>query len=316
VSSNWPREYLGMVKIHRCVMGNQHLIPFSVRHLKLSCIFVLMGFIYLYESPSGKFYVGQTVRTMDVRKKQHLSKGSGCRLFKAAIDKYGFENFKETLLIECDNSELNYYEQKYIREYNSVAPDGYNLTTGGGQNGSFSMESRKKMSDTQKRIYQENEEIRKKRPLNGFANKKNKSLPMYLIEEKNKAGRIVGYQVRRHPNNPKVRKFCDAKNPALALQEALEYMDFLNSLDKPMDPALHVKKTNKKCLHLPKYVVQVKNRRTNEVVGYHVNAHQIGDFKSKSFRGITLEDALQQAIDYRDKCLKEKELVQRLDVSG
>lgn len=50
----------------------------------------------------------------------------------------------KTLLI-CEIFQLNYYESKYIRQYNSIAPNGYNLRVGGGSKGRHSEETIEKL---------------------------------------------------------------------------------------------------------------------------------------------------------------------------
>lgn len=52
--------------------------------------------------------------------------------FYRALRKYGVENFDFTVLIECPEENLNYWEKFYIRYYCSNNNDyGYNLTNGG-----------------------------------------------------------------------------------------------------------------------------------------------------------------------------------------
>lgn len=81
---------------------------------------------------NGKQYVGQTSRTLEQRWREHCSSGSGCTYLHNAIVKYGKENFKvEQIDIALDQEELDYKEQQYIRCYNTLVPNGYNLETGG-----------------------------------------------------------------------------------------------------------------------------------------------------------------------------------------
>lgn len=86
--------------------------------------------IYKYTSPSGKSYIGQT-NDIVRRRSQHRTT-NGCPHLKRAIDKYGYDNFifeilEESLTIE----EANTKEEYYIDKYSSLAPNGYNLHTGG-----------------------------------------------------------------------------------------------------------------------------------------------------------------------------------------
>lgn len=58
-------------------------------------------------------------------------KKKNCRYLNNAIRKYGKENFDVNLLLNCDINELDIFEKKYIESYNSLYPNGYNLTIGG-----------------------------------------------------------------------------------------------------------------------------------------------------------------------------------------
>jgi hypothetical protein len=81
---------------------------------------------------NGKQYIGQTSRTLEKRWIEHCSASSGCVALHNAILKYGRENFKvEQIDIALDQVELDYKEIKYIELYNTLAPNGYNLTKGG-----------------------------------------------------------------------------------------------------------------------------------------------------------------------------------------
>ena len=96
-------------------------------------------------SPSGKCYIGKTIRDVLKRWKQHRQKSSRCTALKNAINKYGWENFTKSVIDWAPEHELNDLERYYIKLHNSMAPNGYNLTVGG-DGGSLSEESRKKLS--------------------------------------------------------------------------------------------------------------------------------------------------------------------------
>lgn len=86
--------------------------------------------IYMFESPSGKKYIGQTV-DLERRISEHRRPNSKCTAFSNAIKKYGFDNFRLTVLSECETiDEANYLESYYIEGYKSFE-SGYNLTKGG-----------------------------------------------------------------------------------------------------------------------------------------------------------------------------------------
>jgi len=98
---------------------------------------------------NDKSYIGQTIKTLEDRKKGHCQSafnGNSNFYFHNALRKYGIENFKWGIICECNSmDELNKMESYYIKEYNTFMDEGtgYNMTTGG-FNHIFSEESNKK----------------------------------------------------------------------------------------------------------------------------------------------------------------------------
>ena len=113
-----------------------------------------MGVIYVRPNLiNGKKYVGLTT---DLKKRQSdwncLTQPYAGPAINAARAKYGIEAFGFEILKECNDNELDYWEKYYIKELNTKAPYGYNLTEGGeGHNGySPTEETRKKLSEANK----------------------------------------------------------------------------------------------------------------------------------------------------------------------
>ena len=110
---------------------------------------MITGVIYKYTSPSGKSYIGQTVKGLQQRAK-YTGKGyQRCPIFYKAILKYGFENFTCEILeqISAETKEelkekLDICEQFYICKFNTLAPSGYNIRLGGESSSIFSKESK------------------------------------------------------------------------------------------------------------------------------------------------------------------------------
>lgn len=94
-----------------------------------------MGLIYMYTSPSGKSYIGQTSRGLKQRAGDSFGHGyKGCEAFYRAIIKYGgLENFQIKIIEEVPNEQLNERERYYIKLFNTLSPQGYNLSPGGSQ---------------------------------------------------------------------------------------------------------------------------------------------------------------------------------------
>lgn len=102
-----------------------------------------MGIIYCLTSPSGKKYIGQTSRTLEKRLKEHEA-GGGCRILNNAIAKYGINSFTVDVLVDVEDQLLDEYEQRFIADYGTMYPSGYNIRSGGSK-GTHCAESREKM---------------------------------------------------------------------------------------------------------------------------------------------------------------------------
>jgi len=100
-------------------------------------------------SPNGKIYIGQTIRPIEKRFKQHRKKSSGCVAIYNAIQYHGWDNFEKDWY-ECPDEDLNFDEELLVREMRTLAPYGYNLREGGGNRGKLSEDSKKKISEANK----------------------------------------------------------------------------------------------------------------------------------------------------------------------
>ena len=112
-----------------------------------------MGYIYkITNKIDNKIYVGQTIRDLERRWKEHLKKGSQCRYLKSAINKYGVDNFEFKLVCITFDNNLDDMEIKYIEQYNCLVPNGYNLKIGG-SSGTHHAETKQKISEALKKRY-------------------------------------------------------------------------------------------------------------------------------------------------------------------
>jgi group I intron endonuclease len=114
---------------------------------------------------NNKVYIGQTRGPLDKRFKQHCEPNRTSKsIISQAIQKHGKDCFYMETLWEspgCSREELDSREIELIREYNSLSPYGYNITSGGGGSLSPSEEMRKKMSESAKKKFEEHPELRK-----------------------------------------------------------------------------------------------------------------------------------------------------------
>lgn len=89
------------------------------------------GFIYMYTSPSGKKYIGQTTQSLKQRAKNGGNGYKNCSVFYKAIKKYGWKNFQVEILEEAPIELLDEKEMEWIEFYNTFVPNGYNISSEG-----------------------------------------------------------------------------------------------------------------------------------------------------------------------------------------
>jgi len=108
-----------------------------------------IGVIYKVVSPSGKCYIGQTIKKLEIRKSRHSSNALNGynNKFSNAIRKYGNRLKWEVLYNNIPEKYLNGMEITVISWYNSYM-NGYNSTIGGEGSGGYkcSEETKKKLS--------------------------------------------------------------------------------------------------------------------------------------------------------------------------
>ncbi len=79
---------------------------------------------------NGKLYIGITSHSIEKRIKGHLCGNKSA--ISLALKKYGFINFEISLIDKAKNwKELCIKEKYWISYFNSMSPNGYNLTEGG-----------------------------------------------------------------------------------------------------------------------------------------------------------------------------------------
>jgi len=98
---------------------------------------------------NNKYYIGQTIE-LDVntrwrKHKRNINMTTGSALYPA-FKKYGLENFEFKIICICFDEACDDFEIYYISKFNSIAPNGYNLESGGKKNKIFHPDTCKKIS--------------------------------------------------------------------------------------------------------------------------------------------------------------------------
>jgi group I intron endonuclease len=96
---------------------------------------------------NGKMYIGQTISSIEERWAGHCYNSSRCTRMKNAINKYGKENFSIEVIEICSTQEeLDEKETFYIKQLNTLSPNGYNLKLEGKGKGMYSEEAKLRIS--------------------------------------------------------------------------------------------------------------------------------------------------------------------------
>lgn len=200
---------------------------------------------------SGKEYVGQASCFVagkvpwgtQGRWKSHVRdayqiKQNHCTALNAAIRKYGPKKFLVNCIMTCPLESMDEWEEKLIKEYNTLSPNGYNLNTGGAK-GRDTAETRDKKRSS--RLGKTHNDVTKKSiSVSQIGNRRtakkrkyeeDKNLPKY-INAKRVNGKVIGYEIGRFPigvtKKEYIKKcFTNLKNPKAALADALIFLEKL-----------------------------------------------------------------------------------------
>ena len=111
----------------------------------------IYNFVYITTNLiNGKQYVGDhSCNNLD--KDDYI--GSGRPYFKNAVNEHGFKNFKREILEFFETKEEAFIAQeKYILQFNTLVPNGYNISPKGGHlfKGSMAESTKRKIGDANK----------------------------------------------------------------------------------------------------------------------------------------------------------------------
>lgn len=129
-----------------------------------------MGYIYkITNLINNKIYIGQTVKERPSDRysqhrylANHPEQEKSISYLHRAMALDGLNNFKFEVIEEVENQQLDEEEQYWIKEYNCIAPNGYNITEGGNGTQGYSrpqtIEEREKRQQSNKNFYIEHPE--------------------------------------------------------------------------------------------------------------------------------------------------------------
>jgi group I intron endonuclease len=103
---------------------------------------------------NGKKYIGQGYISTRISKHK---KGIGSKIVANAIKEYGIENFEFKTLVICEDSDMDYYETSLIKSYDTIAPNGYNLETGGNKQKTLNPDTLEKKRISMNTLYESQE---------------------------------------------------------------------------------------------------------------------------------------------------------------
>jgi hypothetical protein len=109
-----------------------------------------IGIYCIKNKENGLMYIGQSTN-IEKRIKRHKMQLKheyyGNIYMQRTYDKYGEDIFEFSILETCPKNQLDKLEKKYIKELNTLAPNGYNFKTGGCDRIQYSEETRRKIGD-------------------------------------------------------------------------------------------------------------------------------------------------------------------------
>lgn len=271
-----------------------------------------MGVVYLITCiENNKKYIGQASNYVSGNRlyglvgrwKNHVSAAMSkndkhCRLLHDAIREFGEQKFILYKLIDVPEEDLDKYESLYIKEFNTLAPKGFNLTTGGKHfEASDEVLPRKKLTAEEKAA---------KEPKSGYMGsvkapkirkyEEDKDLPKYISairENKEIIGYSISFPIGITIPEDVQEYFRNPEDPEKALNKAIKRLEELKELHKDRDAKIkeyRIKHSHdpvktiyeKKSNTCPKYVYPNINDQ-NKIDGYYVEGYPdtIGGTHSK-----------------------------------
>lgn len=298
------------------------------------------GEIYMVKHrETGKTYIGQARKYVSEnnnkwgtngRWKSHIREAMSvtvkdhCRLLNQAIREFGKDSFDVTKLCDCELEKMDELESSYIKQYDTLAPNGYNLTTGGGKNRHVQIDPKLKDGSIKKVLKAETKQRISKGQLGNRREPKDRKfaedadLPKYITSFREN-DKIIGYKVCGYPIGVTEKKylsktFQDSSNPQNALEAAKQFLLTLEEKYKHVPEHIHDIKIQQEKKDIAQKLVQKHKEKLPEFIhpiisntklaGYYVEGLKNSEGSSiprKDFIGNTNRWNYDKALRYIDQ---------------
>lgn len=237
--------------------------------------------IYKYTNIiNNKIYIGQS-KDILCRQKQHLYESKNIRdnsIFHKAIKKYGIKNFNFEIIEECDQNKLNEREIFWIAYYNSLVPNGYNMTPGGNLNG----------QNNKKKVLQYSLDgifIAEHESASSAARKLNINLSDLTASCRNISSQCGGFQWKYKEDNRNLEnRFVDYIG-----EKAVEQYDFLGNYIQTFESATSASKELNICLQSITACCRGETRTAEKYQWKYVGDNKKIGIVSNNCKGIVLQ---------------------------
>lgn len=121
-----------------------------------------MGYIYkITNKVTGKAYIGETAQADPLARwrghQEAFKRGAGCPALRDAVARHGIENFRFEVLVICFDEARWAMERMYIKRYDTMVPNGYNILEGGVGGAGF--KGKKHSAETKARLREASKKI-------------------------------------------------------------------------------------------------------------------------------------------------------------
>lgn len=226
-----------------------------------------------YINNEGKFKIWGIKKRWKSHIYEARSELDHSKILNSAIRKYGEDNFIINTLIKCDLDKMDYWETEYIKAFNTIIPNGYNIMKGGAQR-SVSEEAKQRLKEI--RTGRKHSDLTKLyMTVSHLERPKKNNLPDYIY--KNDTGYKIKYPIIENNKIIFIMKQKRDLNSAIKLIETLEVQH--NSTEKikqiKENRALMNKKKKDKMIDIPEFIVPIYNGIYK--VGYRVEGLKFCD---------------------------------------